>query len=273
MVCVEAAITFSEHLEVYMEKTIPEAQPTKTPIKTIVVDTITSLGEAAMRYALTLDAKRGLGGSPAQQHYGPEIWNMRDFIQRGCQFDGHFVVLSHERYEKDELTGAVRTVPSVDGRWAATLAKDFDEYYRALVRTKSDSREFLWQTVTMGAYAAKTTRGFSIAKMKPIFEPYEVASFKALEEKCPGLSDTKTRWLIYGPAGIGKSVNVITSFPRPMVVLDFDNKADPFAELDGVYIMQFGQDKLHGRAVDFIQGQAQLSRLVAGAALEDLQNG
>ena len=247
-----------------------EEQQKKTLPATLVIDTLTSMGERAMNYALTLDPKKGLGGAPAQQHYLPEIWNIKEVLQRGRMFDGHFVCIAHERYEKDGLTEAITTVPSMDGRYAFHMSKDFDEYYRMTVKNTSDGAEFQWQTQPRGAYNARTTRGWDPVKEKNRFNPYEEADYRKLLKKAPNLANGRTRWLIQGPAGSGKTVSVLKTFPKPIIVLDFDDRDMDWDEVEGIYVVQFNDDRLKNTARDFMTAKKLVDKIVSGAFIEDL---
>ncbi len=50
------------------------------PYDSIIWDGLTMLGRISLNWAVTLDPKRGLGGSPAKQHYGPQMDNLSKFV-------------------------------------------------------------------------------------------------------------------------------------------------------------------------------------------------
>jgi len=100
------------------------------PYSLIVEDNMTLMGRYAMNWALLLDPKTGLGGSPAQQHYSPQMKAFSDHILSMKELPCHYIVTGHHEYLEVSAEGQVYLLPKVIGKTARTeLASWFDETY------------------------------------------------------------------------------------------------------------------------------------------------
>jgi len=122
-----------------------EGQP-----KVIVVDTITGLEDVAMNLALTTDKKGGfgLGGGPAQQHWGAQMRYGDEFMRVLMSGEWHVDVTAHEKMEKDQVKGHVMVQLGITGtKRPAAFPGMFDEFYhhevnkdgRFVLRTKKSN--------------------------------------------------------------------------------------------------------------------------------------
>lgn len=141
------------------ELTTLARKPETFPYDCIIEDGLSALGDFCMYWALTLDPKKGLGGSPAQQHYGPWIKNMGDHIQAMRNLPCSYILTAHFNAVEDEATGSINYFPKVYGKQFRTQVPGyFNEVYFC---TKSDfqdestrksKRSYLWYTGGTGRY-------------------------------------------------------------------------------------------------------------------------
>lgn len=120
----------------------------------IIEDGLSSMNRICMNWALLLDPKRGLGGSPAKQHYGPHIKNLSDHINRMLALPVHYVLTCHFNLVQDEETGHFVYLPKVFGQQQRTdVPTWFDECYEAQVETDDDGNPvYFWKTAGSGRY-------------------------------------------------------------------------------------------------------------------------
>lgn len=251
------------------EEKTPTPQVEGTVPRTLILDSLTSLDVVAMAYALTLHAKKGLGGAPAKHHYVPEMWNVSGLIRQGCSFNGHFVVIAHDQYDKDELTGRLVTLPLTTGKYAVSISKDFDEVYHTHVEESSPGKpkNYLVQTQASPTFNARSYRGWDVATRTNRLDPLEVADFEAIHKKLGVLIERPTKWLVIGPMGTGKTAFAST-FPTPVLWLDLDNRADSYGQLPGHHVVQFKADAMSAIPKDFLSCQQIVERIVRGETLE-----
>lgn len=129
------------------------------PYQLIVVGSITGLGSSAMNWALLLDSKRGLGGCPAMQHYGPQMWNLMKWIQSMLSLPCHVVMTCHEDLiEGEGGSGIAKFLPKITGKLRTDLPKWFNETYYCYREAKTITTggkatinyKFFWQTQGTG---------------------------------------------------------------------------------------------------------------------------
>ena len=129
------------------------------PYDCIIEDGLTALGAYCMYWALTLDPKKGLGGSPAQHHYGPWINNMGQHIQSMRNLPCSYILTGHFNALEDEATGGLHYFPKVFGKQFKTeVPSYFNEVYFCTksdaqdTTTKKHKRTYLWYTGGTGRY-------------------------------------------------------------------------------------------------------------------------
>lgn len=120
----------------------------KLPYKSILESGLSSMNRMAMYWALLLDPKRGLGGSPAQQHYGPQIKSLQDHILSMLALPVNYVLEAHYELVKDEETGGTVYLPMLFGQKARTeLPGMFNEVYHCYHATDKENKErYYWHT-------------------------------------------------------------------------------------------------------------------------------
>ena len=68
----------------------------------VIEDGLSAMSRISLYWALLLDPKRGLGGSAAQQHYGPQMKNLADHILRMKALPVHYVLTFHLELFEDK---------------------------------------------------------------------------------------------------------------------------------------------------------------------------
>lgn len=123
--------------------------------KSILEAGLSSMNRLAMFWALLLDPKRGLGGSPAKQHYGPQIKNLQDHIIGMLGMPVNYVLEAHYELVQDEESGGTTYLPLLFGQKArAELPGMFNECYHAfkISDEKSKKNKYFWHTSGFGKF-------------------------------------------------------------------------------------------------------------------------
>ena len=122
------------------------------PFESIIYDGLTMMSRIAMNWALLLDNKRGLGGSPAQQHYGPQMNSLSKFVLSSLTIPRHICYTGHIELHEDE-TGKQLFYPKITGKLRTELPNWFNETY-CTYRVKDDEEKtsYRWLTAGSGKY-------------------------------------------------------------------------------------------------------------------------
>lgn len=121
------------------------------PYDGIFWDGLTMMGRISLNWALLLDSKRGLGGSPARQHYGPQMDNLAKFILSTLALPLHIVYSGHIELFQDDSTGAQKFYPKVTGKLRTEVANWFNETYYCYRSENADGKLcYYWQTAGSG---------------------------------------------------------------------------------------------------------------------------
>jgi len=117
------------------------------PYDGVQFDGLTMMGRISMNWALLLDNKRGLGGSPARQHYGPQMDNLAKYVLSTLALPIHVVYTGHIELFQDEATGAQKFYPKITGKLRTEVANWFNETYYCYRTHNDDGRLcYYWQT-------------------------------------------------------------------------------------------------------------------------------
>lgn len=124
------------------------------PYDGIIVDGNTALFRVCMNWSLLLDPKHGLGGSPAQQHYGPQMKNASDWILSILGLPCHVIFTGHEDKVEQDGGQLACWLPKVTGKLCTEVPKWFNETYFAWRNEVSNEGEvkhrFFWSTQGSG---------------------------------------------------------------------------------------------------------------------------
>ena len=121
------------------------------PYDGIFFDGLTMMGRVSLNWALLLDSGRGLGGSPARQHYGPQMDNLAKFVLSTLALPVHIIYTGHIELFQDDSTGAQKFYPKVTGKLRTEVANWFNETYYCYRTPNEDGRLcYYWQTAGSG---------------------------------------------------------------------------------------------------------------------------
>jgi len=123
------------------------------PYDSVIFDGLTMLGRSCLNWSLTLDSGRGLGGSPARQHYGPQMDNLAKFVISTIFLPIHVLYTGHVEILEDDQMGAHRLLPKITGKLRTEVANWFNETYRAYRTPDKDGvLRYYWQTGGSGTH-------------------------------------------------------------------------------------------------------------------------
>ena len=126
----------------------------KFPYAGVIEDGMSSMNRFSMNWALLLDSKRGLGGSPAKQHYGPQITNLTNHILAMTALPVHYILTGHFNLIEDEKEKTFQYLPKVYGQQMRTdVPTWFDECYFATHKVgENGDDEYFWHTSGVDKY-------------------------------------------------------------------------------------------------------------------------
>lgn len=122
------------------------------PYDSVIFDGLTMMGRISMNWALLLDPGRGLGGSPARQHYGPQMDNLAKLVLKTLALPLNILYTGHIELFQDEATGAQKFYPKITGKLRTEVSNWFNEtYYCFRTPNKEDGKmHYYWQTAGSG---------------------------------------------------------------------------------------------------------------------------
>ncbi|KKN39826.1 hypothetical protein LCGC14_0739380 [marine sediment metagenome] len=99
------------------------------PYNGVIADGLAAMNRMAINWALLLDPSRGLGGTPAKQHWFPAMEAIVNFMKALLALPCHVILTSHIELIKDETTGGLRLTPKAIGKLRTEVEGWFDETY------------------------------------------------------------------------------------------------------------------------------------------------
>ena len=122
--------------------------------KTVVLDTLTTTAGFCMKHVLHIN--RHSGQQPTLPDWGKQMREIVGLIQTGVGLGCNFIVLAHEQFMKDELSGRIWCVPLITGKLAMEIGLYFDELYHTNVRERAGKHEYMLETKATGLITAKS---------------------------------------------------------------------------------------------------------------------
>lgn len=117
----------------------------------IIEDGLSKMNRICMNWALLLDSKRGLGGSPAQQHYGPQMHNLASHIDKMKNLPVHYVLTLHLELFEDAEQGSHLFLPKMYGKTRTELGSWFNECYYCYHKSDKEGKQrWYWHTAGFG---------------------------------------------------------------------------------------------------------------------------
>ena len=126
--------------------------------KTVVIDSTTSMQDAAMARALQIDPKRSAEGGPIWNVHFQIVKNLmepklREILTWPC----NIVYTGHWNVKIDNKTGNIVSVdPLLTGQLSAKLPGYFDEVYTAFTKLVQGKEQYIIRTATRGYYKARS---------------------------------------------------------------------------------------------------------------------
>jgi len=125
----------------------------KFPFDSIVEDGLTRLLRYGMNWALLLDPKRGLGGTPAKQHYMPQMKNVSDHVLSMLALPLHYGLTAHLELVEDEEMGGMKFLPKATGKMRTEIPGWFNETYHCFrEKDKEGKVKYFWTTMGSGRW-------------------------------------------------------------------------------------------------------------------------
>jgi len=118
----------------------------KPPFDSIIVDGLTSMFDVAMNWSLLLSDKRGLGGSPAEQHWMPQMVAVEKWLLSVLALPCHIIVTAHEDIEEHRINGELFFLPKGTGKLRTKMPGWFNETFYAYRQKEKESYGFFWRT-------------------------------------------------------------------------------------------------------------------------------
>lgn len=106
----------------------------------IIADGNSALFRVCMSWSLTLDPTRGLGQSPAEHHWMPQMFNASKWINSMIGLPCHVVFTGHEDLMEGKNGEADCYLPKVTGKLRTEVSKWFNETYFARKLLKQDEK-------------------------------------------------------------------------------------------------------------------------------------
>lgn len=123
------------------------------PYDGIIEATLTSILRYCMNWSLLLDPKRGLGGSPAKQHYMPQMKNVSDHILAMKSLPLHYILTAHLEIIEDEEMGGLKYLPKATGKMRTEIPAWFNEcYFCSREKDKDGHLRYYWTTKGTGRW-------------------------------------------------------------------------------------------------------------------------
>ena len=118
----------------------------------LIFDGLTMMGRFSLNWALLLDSKRGLGGSPARQHYGPQMDNLAKFVLSTLALPLHVAYTGHIELLEDTERGTQRFYPKITGKLRTEVSNWFNETYYCYRQRddEEDKLRYYWLTAGSG---------------------------------------------------------------------------------------------------------------------------
>ena len=144
-------------------------------VGTYAIDSQTNWSEALLHAILQKDGKAG--SIPTQQEYLRQIVALKSILRSVVTLPCNVVLVAHLETIKDELTGAIESLPMVVGKMKTILPSFFDEVWTLVVqRIGSTIRRSILTAPTV-RYKCRTRIG------RGLFEPQEEPDITALLRK------------------------------------------------------------------------------------------
>ena len=127
-------------------------------LKTVIIDSTTSMGDCAMERALILDPKRSTEGGPIWNVHYQIVKNLiNPKLQRFKGLNCNVVLISHWKLQKDQKDGSIiGAKPLLTGDLAEKVTGYFDEVYCTFTQQKEGRTNYFLRLVNKGYFTARS---------------------------------------------------------------------------------------------------------------------
>jgi len=122
--------------------------------KTVVIDSMTTLGDYSLAYALFISGHTGQ--QPTKPDWGRNSRELHETLTLGISLKCNFICIAHEQYIKDDTSGKTWCLPLTVGKFAHRIGGYFDEVYHAKVSQAGGTHSFELETKPSGLITAKS---------------------------------------------------------------------------------------------------------------------
>ena len=104
-----------------------------------------------MFWSLMLNKTYGLGGTPAEHHWMPQMKEITEFVRGMIQLPCHIVFTAHLDVIEDKTLGGLAIFPKTTGKLRTEIPNWFNEVYLCQRLENEDAKiEYSWQTIGTG---------------------------------------------------------------------------------------------------------------------------
>ena len=146
-------------------KCIIEHRGNKVKVKTVVLDSYTSVNEHLKRLLMSVNQSNTV----TQPLYGMVLINFEALNNTLLRLDANIIMICHEKVDKDELSGAISYRPLIDGQMSNKIGKDFEEVYFMEKVVKGETAFYEMLTIGTSLKPCRTSRILP-ARVVPDFE-------------------------------------------------------------------------------------------------------
>jgi len=122
------------------------------------IDSLTALAEMCL-FEIVRDKGSKDPDSPELQHYKVQSNRMRNIVASMQSIPCHTAVVGHIEADKDEVSGAIKSVLAITGKLSYKLPILYDEVYVAQTKRSSSGMNYGFLTRNTGIYEARTRIG------------------------------------------------------------------------------------------------------------------
>lgn len=136
----------------------------KVKVETVVLDSYTSTDEHIRRLLMAVNQTATM----TQPLYGALLANFEELNNTLLRLPANVILICHERWDKDELTGRISCKPLINGQMSGKIGKDFEEVYYMSKTISGTAVTYEMLTVGDSMRSCRTSRDLP-ARVEPDF--------------------------------------------------------------------------------------------------------
>jgi hypothetical protein len=150
----------------------------------IIIDSCTTLGDACMNYTQQLAGH--YGQVPTLPERNAALEHMKNLLTKARASHKHLIVIAHERWERDEVSGRLWCKPAVAGQFSSAMPVYFDETYHGAPKKVGEKLAYQFMTKADSIYTCKS-RLDTIVPISEMLDPNFGLILKRIEAKATEL--------------------------------------------------------------------------------------